>query len=164
MKTIPITEYSTSEPIGTLTIRDDVASNMAFVAARLGIRFLLCPTVDVSHGGAVLISAIMQNEPAKCREAQESKGRMKMSKYEELKAKFEDADDYLENCGCDSCEHTRKDIRAYERAAASLIERARDELKRLCAETCKGGRVMTSSPHCVKCEAKKLLAEMEALT
>lgn len=86
-----------------------------------------------------------------------------MSKYEELKAKFEDADDYLENCGCDSCEHTLKDIRAFECAAASMIERAREAIR----ETC---RLCPLATHgCKRCERReecegvKLLAEMEAL-
>ena len=89
-----------------------------------------------------------------------------MSKYEELRAKFEDADDYLENCGCDSCEHTRKDIRAFERTAAGLIERARDEIRKsliLCSYQGEYGNCSDCSLAGGQCESKKLLAEMEAL-
>ena len=82
-----------------------------------------------------------------------------MSKYEELKEKLEDADDYIENCGCDSCEHTRKDIRAFECAAASLIERAAESLKQSCANCRECSGCCDDEP----CDDYKLLAEMEAI-
>ena len=89
-----------------------------------------------------------------------------MSKYEELKNALEDADDYIENCGCDSCEHTRKDIRSFECAAASLIERARDELRKsliLCSYQGEYDNCSDCSLAGGQCESKKLLEEREAL-
>ena len=45
-----------------------------------------------------------------------------MSKYDELKARLGDADGYQPFCRCSSCEHTRKGVREYERAAAEMHE------------------------------------------
>ncbi len=92
-----------------------------------------------------------------------------MSKYEELKEKLEDTDDYLENCQCDYCVHARKDVQAFECAAASLIERAREQVKRtayLCCENKRSLGIMNCNEcgFCDTCETVALLAEMEALT
>jgi hypothetical protein len=88
-----------------------------------------------------------------------------MSRYEELKAKLEDADDYRENCHCDSCEHTRKGVRDFERGAAGLIERAAELLK-VDAWECsraRGDIECGSVDGCADCKTHKLLEEMEAL-
>ena len=105
-----------------------------------------------------------------------TKGRMNMSKYEELKeavrtarrkcefqASKEGVTDKQYQGFCDDLADAKQNAQHFERAAASLIERAREAIRetcRLCPLATHGCNRCERSDDC---EAKKLLAEMEAL-
>ena len=84
-----------------------------------------------------------------------------MSKYEELKKRLDSAQAVYSPRFCEEEKPTAvrnalDELRDYERGAAELIERARDELKKWCEDFCK------NTP-CSDCQTRKLIDEIETL-
>ena len=91
------------------------------------------------------------------------------SRYQELKAEVEKANQKRCTCsgfavqydGC-SCENGKAEyvaldrLHEFERGSAELIERSHDELKKWCEDFCK------NTP-CSDCQTRKLIDEIEAL-
>lgn len=82
-----------------------------------------------------------------------------MSKYQELKENKRSASNPTEEI---KAHHVLRD---YERGAAELIERSRDELNKWCERCPSHGATGPNDKktECLKCETRKLIKEMGAL-
>ena len=97
------------------------------------------------------------NDSTFCEDGDHFKIVRKLSKYEELKENKRSASDPTEEI---KAHHALRD---FERGAAELIERARECIYGMCQNCSARDGDGMETEDCEDCEAKKLLAEMDAL-